>query len=90
MTEFDYLKNMYWRLHEFECFLAKENRETPKRKDLVNESAVCATKCSIEDYLLEASKAALAARDAFEGASSYDAKRASLTAVRAVLKEPNI
>ena len=51
MTEFEYLKRMYWRLHEFECFLSKSKRDDPKRKDLVNESAVCAIKCSIEDYL---------------------------------------
>ena len=51
MNEFEYLKRLYWRLHEFECFLARENKENPKRKDFVNESAVCAIKCSIEDYL---------------------------------------
>lgn len=51
MDEFDFLKKMYQRLAEFERFLAQENKENPKRKDLINESAVCAIKCSIEDYL---------------------------------------
>lgn len=40
MTEFEFLKKMYWRLHEFEFFLAKENKENSKRKDFINESAV--------------------------------------------------
>lgn len=51
MTEFEFLKKMYWRLHEFECFLARDKRENSKHKDLVHESAVIAIKCTIEDYL---------------------------------------
>ena len=51
MTEFDYLKNMYQRLAEFERFLAQECRENPKRKDFINESAVAAISMSIKDYL---------------------------------------
>lgn len=51
MTEFEYLKKLYWRLHEFEAFLARDKRENPKKKDFVHESAVCAIKCTIEDYL---------------------------------------
>ena len=51
MTEFEFLKAMYWRLHEFECFLAKEKALDQKRKDFINESAVAAIRCSIEDYL---------------------------------------
>ena len=51
MTEFDYLKNMYRRLAEFERFLAEEKRKDQKRKDLLNESAVAAIAMSIKDYL---------------------------------------
>ena len=59
MTEFEYLKAMYWRLHEFECFLAKEKAKNLKRKDMLNESALCAIKCSIEDYLSMRQKKAM-------------------------------
>lgn len=51
MTEFEFLKKMYRRLHEFERFLAQEKSDNPKRKDLVNESAVCAIEGAIKDYL---------------------------------------
>jgi len=51
MSEFEFLKAMYWRLHEFECFLAEENALNQKRKTLIYESAVATLACSIEDYL---------------------------------------
>jgi hypothetical protein len=51
MSEFDFLKKMYRRLAEHEHFLNEAKRENPKRKDLVQESAVCAISCSIKDFL---------------------------------------
>lgn len=53
MSEFEFLKRMYRRLHEFESFLAMEKAENKakNRKESVNDSAVCAIKASITDYL---------------------------------------
>ena len=51
MTEFEFLKNMYRRLSEFERFAYLEKQKHPKQADTINDSAVAAIACAIEDYL---------------------------------------
>jgi hypothetical protein len=52
MTEFEFLKNMYRRLSEFERFAYLESLKHPKKTaDNINDSAVASITCAIEDYL---------------------------------------
>ena len=52
MTEFEFLKNMYRRLSEFERFANLEKQKHPKQTaDNINDSAVASISCAIEDYL---------------------------------------
>jgi hypothetical protein len=51
MIEFEFLKNMYRRLAEFEHIAYLEKQQRPKQTATVNDSAVASIICSIEDYL---------------------------------------
>ena len=49
MTEYEYLRKMFFRLREAEYF--NEEAKAKDKKDSRNESWVAAIACSIKDYL---------------------------------------